>query len=252
MINIFISHCSSDEPLAEALVDLLQAALGLSPESIRCTSVDGYRLPSGASVNEQLRLEVVESKSFIGLITPDSIESAYVLFEIGARWGAGLHLIPLLASGATVKDLKGPLSGLNAISCSLDTQLYQLVDDLASHLGVKVRPTASYGKYLKKLIESAVDLPRPVLKVTQKSIVQKFSGPDDRSRKKKWFEKEVLVTVADIGLTPVDLEFSWPIDPDDNVVRVTCIPQRFEERHIKEIIDLADQVGFRVIYDYPY
>src|SRR6266576_5357116 len=114
--KVFISHSSEDIGVAKALIDLLLSAIGLNHRDIRCTSVDGYRLEVGADTDVELKRELKASKAFIGLITPSSIESAYVLFELGARWGADLHLAPVLACGADSGSLRGPLAKLNALN----------------------------------------------------------------------------------------------------------------------------------------
>jgi DNA-binding MarR family transcriptional regulator len=152
-VNVFISHSAKDEKLAGALVELLRSALNIPANSIRCTSINGYRLPAGAPTDEQVRREVHESKAFIGLITPSSMASAYVMFELGARWGAGLHLVPLLGAGADASYLRGPLSALNALNCGDAAQVHQLIDDLAGLLGIsEPTPTAAYQVYVDKLI----------------------------------------------------------------------------------------------------
>jgi hypothetical protein len=94
---IFVSHSSKDKALAETLTDLLKSALGLLSDQIRCSSVDGHRLPVGVDTQNKLREEVHAAKVVIGLVTPSSLASSYVMFELGARWGAGLFLAPLLA-----------------------------------------------------------------------------------------------------------------------------------------------------------
>ena len=98
-IKLFVSHSTADAPLAEALVELFRSALNLPAKAIRCTSVEGYRLPGGANVDEQLRSEVNSAKACVGIISRQSIQSPYVLLELGARWGPKLHLLPVLAPG---------------------------------------------------------------------------------------------------------------------------------------------------------
>jgi hypothetical protein len=86
-LELFISHGGQDSEVAEALIDFLRAALNIPAEAIRCTSVNGYKLRIGDKIDEQLREDVLSAKVLIGIITPNSIESAYVIFELGARWG---------------------------------------------------------------------------------------------------------------------------------------------------------------------
>jgi hypothetical protein len=110
---------------------------------IRCTSVDGYRLPAGVDTNERLRGEIRSAKIVIGVLTPNSISSTYVLFELGARWGAGLPMITLLA-GVVPEDMRGPHTVLNALSCETDAQLIQLVEDVGTLLHLPRQSASSY------------------------------------------------------------------------------------------------------------
>lgn len=150
-LDVFISHSSRDTHIAEALIDLLQSGANVPSSRIRCTSVDGYRLPGGAKTDEQLRLEVRAATVFIGLITHQSVQSTYVLFELGARWGAGLHMAPVLAAGASPKLLGGPLAGRNALDCSNSSQMHQLVGEVAKLLGYTPASPMVYDRYVKQL-----------------------------------------------------------------------------------------------------
>lgn len=152
-LSLFISHSSKDEKLAAVLVELIRGALNLPAQQIRCTSVNGYRLPIGTPTEERLRDEVHQASAFIGLITPSSIESAYVMFELGARWGAKLHLAPLLGAGANSSYLRGPLGSLNALNCEDAAQVHQMINDLCHVLGVQGQnQPAVYQRYVDELV----------------------------------------------------------------------------------------------------
>jgi len=153
-LAVFISHSSKDTPLAEALIDLLKAALALRAEQIRCSSVDGYRLPVGVNTESKLREEVNAANVVVGLVTPNSLASAYVMFELGARWGANRFLAPLLA-GVKAGELSGPLSLLNALSASNDAQLHQLIGDISKQLGLERQPTESYIRHVNQVKQLA-------------------------------------------------------------------------------------------------
>jgi TIR domain len=158
---LFISHSSADGVLAGRLVDLFEKALKLSARQIRCTSVNGYRLPVGADADEQLRREIFVAAAFVGVLTPSSARSTYVLFELGARWGAKRHLAPVLARGADAAVLGGPLSGLNALTLNDRGQTLQLVNDVAEYLELPLEPMAAFDAAINAVVSEANILAEP-------------------------------------------------------------------------------------------
>ena len=154
-MKIFISHSSFDVELAKLLIDLMRKSLNLRSTDIRCSSVDGYRLPGGVPTDRRLRAEVHDAELVIGLITPNSLKSIYVSFELGARWGADRPMIPLLASGATSEHLGGPLAGINALDCSNESQVNQLVEEASAHLKVDLDQPSSYVAEVKGLVQTS-------------------------------------------------------------------------------------------------
>jgi hypothetical protein len=159
-VQIFISHSSEDHEVAKRLTDLLRSALKLSAGSIRCTSVEGHRLPGGADTAHQLKREIREATTFIGIVSPRSIKSMYVLFELGARWGADKHLVPLLAPGARADQLVGPMAGINALRGDSRADLHQLVRELASDLRLALEPAEAYERQLELVtLSPAVSAP---------------------------------------------------------------------------------------------
>ena len=153
--TLFISHSADDASIAKALVTLFEKALKVSARHIRCTSVDGYRIPVGADTNEVLRTEVFGAGVLVAMLTPHSLSSHYVLFELGARWGARRPLFPILAGGAEAGDLRAPLSGLNALSVTSADQVRQLLEDTVAALSLPLEPMASYSKEIENLVIAA-------------------------------------------------------------------------------------------------
>ena len=86
-----------------------------------------------------------------------------MIFELGAKWGAGKSLIPLITPSTDTKILEGPLTGINALNAGNKKQLYQLVSNLSDILGIKPEPPAVY--------EGKIDA---ILKVEDKSPSQIF------------------------------------------------------------------------------
>ena len=152
-IRLFISHSSKDSKFVQSLVELLRTALPLPASQVRCTSIDGYRLPGGANTDQQLRQEVHEADTFIGIISLHSINSLYVAFELGARWGAGRSLIPLIVPGTDSNILSGPLAGINALNAGNRSQIHQLISDLSTELGVSAESPAAYEHNIESILK---------------------------------------------------------------------------------------------------
>jgi hypothetical protein len=150
--RIFISHSRADEDLAGELITLLEKALLLGVNEIRCTSVAGYDLPAGATIDDQLRLEIEESELLIGLVTENSLGSTYVLFELGARWILRKPLIPVLGKGSRASALKEPLKSLVAASCDNRAQLFALVENIAKRLETKATAPSHYGQAVERVL----------------------------------------------------------------------------------------------------
>jgi hypothetical protein len=111
--------------------------------------VDGFRLPAGSNTDEQLKTEVLGAKVLIGIISSSSLKSAYVTFELGARWGTGKPMIPLLVDVGP-ESLDGPLQGINSLNCKSPAQIYQFVDETAKYLGLSPDRVAAYQKHSGK------------------------------------------------------------------------------------------------------
>ena len=153
--RVFVSHCSADTDLARTLVALLVSACRIEHEDIRCTSVDGYSLEAGVITDSVLKREAVESGCFIGLLTPDSLKSTYVIFELGARWGSGRKMIPLVAHGLKKGSLPKPLDAINAKDAAVRSDLLDAVDAVAQALGVEKRQFSLWDGDLASAVEKA-------------------------------------------------------------------------------------------------
>jgi hypothetical protein len=218
MIRLFISHSGEDVELAALIVQLLSTALGLRSQQIRCTSVDGYRLPGGADSDEQLRDEALAAECFIGIVSPQSLASAYVLFELGARWGAKKHLVPLLAPGMRPQALRGPLKGLNALSSDNMAELHQLIGEIAKLLAVEVEPPEVYQRHLDAVVYNATTRETPVDTPTSAAANQS-SGvrPASTSTEDDYSEADEVIAQH--------CEREWP---DDYSMRAYCVGQQQE------------------------
>jgi len=151
-ICVFISHSSRDQDLVERLIDLLVTALHLRAESVRATSVDGHRMEGGANTEAILRREVEQAEVLVGVLTPNSLDSLYVAFELGGRWVTERPLVPLLAPCAGSDLLEGPLQWLNALRCT-PGELHQLVRELGEKLDIEPDRPDAYQRHIERILQ---------------------------------------------------------------------------------------------------
>jgi len=137
--KIFISHRHKDHDIARGLAETLNTTFELTTTDIRCTSVQPYRLPFGQNTGERLRDEIKRAKAVLGILTPDTAESTYVMFELGAAWAERIYTCPLLSRGAGITDIPGPIFDLSPARLWIDADNHQLLRDLEAELGLKRR-----------------------------------------------------------------------------------------------------------------
>ena len=160
-MNIFISHSGKDANFSHALVKFLRVALRLSATQIRATSVEETQLGAGADIDESLRTEVCNSQVFIAVLSPNSLVSTYVLFELGARWGANKKMIPLLMPNVSPEQLAAPLNRLQAVK-SDRVGLLSIIQQIAETLSIKPESDATIEEEITAVLQQKSDYLEPL------------------------------------------------------------------------------------------
>jgi hypothetical protein len=114
-----------------------------------------------------------------------------VAFELGSRWGAKRHLVPLLTPDVTASALKGALASLNAVRIDDRAQMQQLITDLASELGIKARSPHQYDRQLERLLTGAARRSRPGAAEVAAAIDRMAPTTDDFLGEWSWIFKDV-------------------------------------------------------------
>ena len=154
--KIFISHRHKDQKIAEALTDVITTALDVRPAEIRCTSVQPYRLPFGKNTGERLRDEIASAQVVLGILSPDTAESTYVMFELGAAWSQHVYTCPLLSRGAELQHIPAPIFDLAPARLHVRSDCAQLLENLASELGIpRKEAQGATSQKIDKLVEVA-------------------------------------------------------------------------------------------------
>ncbi|MDR3321362.1 MAG: toll/interleukin-1 receptor domain-containing protein, partial [Synergistaceae bacterium] len=107
---IFISHSERERRSASALRRFLMEATNVAGNKIFCTRIHDQNA-SGEKFSEQLKFELRGCGIVFSILTPDSIMSDWVLFELGAAWALGKKLCLVFMDGVDFRDLPVLLSG---------------------------------------------------------------------------------------------------------------------------------------------
>jgi hypothetical protein len=152
MIRIFVSHSGKDIPLAEHVTQLLLSALNISEREIRCTSVPGFQLEIGAHTSTSFKEEIKSCDAIIGILTENSLDSMYVMFELGAAWGLNKRVVPVLGPKFNCSDLRAPISEAHAMKWNNGPSWHQLIDSLSQQLNVNKRSSRLFAATIERLV----------------------------------------------------------------------------------------------------
>jgi len=158
--RIFISHRHKDVRVARELIALLRSAFHMATRDIRCTSVPGYKLAVGSQSSDSLQTDLRGAEIVMGLIGPDTSESDYVLFEIGASWGLRKPTFPLRIHGATFRQVPEVLREKSSLTLEDVTQCLQLVEDVSRVSSISRKGHAGTGKRAAVVRRQAEQLAR--------------------------------------------------------------------------------------------
>jgi hypothetical protein len=152
-IHIFVSHSEKDKIIAKALVGLLEAALVLPEGAVRCTSLDGYRISIGQPTAMELQQNLRDAKVVVALLSERSLVSSWVMFELGAAWGLGRTIMPILC-GITPDKLAGPIRENHAANGLNLHEIIQFVQDLQRYIGNARSNTPRIAAAASELVET--------------------------------------------------------------------------------------------------
>ena len=129
MHSVFISYSHVDSAIADSICSVLDSA-----------SVSYFRdvksIDWGDGINDEVRTALLDSQSILAIVSPASLKSVWVPFEVGYCSALGRKVLPYLTHPSL--DLPGYISGLKHISNLDDVSAYfsrAVREQPASNLG---------------------------------------------------------------------------------------------------------------------
>lgn len=150
MAKVFISHSSENKKLAEILVTFLQQGMGVNREEIFCTSYPDA-LPSGQAFIPKIKEALKGCEAVIFLITQEYLTSKFCLAEMGAAWGLGKRIYPLLTVNVDALN-KTPLLGIQMRYLNNKGDISAIYDEFCDNHVNSKRSTAEFTDRLPAFI----------------------------------------------------------------------------------------------------
>lgn len=135
-MRAFLSHSNEDTRIAHTLRRVIEdcslgkASVWFSSDTSPTGGVDPGELWLG-----KLMDELSKSDACIALMTPQSVNSSWLYFEVGCALTRGIPVYPL-AAGLSTKDLKAPIDRLQVKSASTPATLKEFVMRIYADHGI--------------------------------------------------------------------------------------------------------------------
>jgi len=98
--------------------------------------------------------DIGDSSVVIGLVTRSALASSWVLFELGATWGAKKNMKPLVTDEVDLKSLPGPISGRHVARMSNRGDIAQFLEEVTRLIGAAPRSAAKINKAIETLLSA--------------------------------------------------------------------------------------------------
>jgi hypothetical protein len=129
---IFLSHAVADRDLVDRFVDFLNIAFKIDRSQIYCTSLKGTkRIRTGNNFITDIKEHIEDTEVVLFFLTPNYLNSAFCLSELGAAWSLGKRIYPILIPPLDYNSLDAtPLKGVTQfIKLKDEESIFDIADD---------------------------------------------------------------------------------------------------------------------------
>ena len=242
--KLFISHSSADKEYMTALVDLLEG-IGISSDSLVCSSVPGYGIPLGNDIYDWLRDRFVKDDlRVLFALSQNYYGSPACLNEMGAAWITKPQVTLLLLPGFDFKDIKGCVNS-REIGISMDSsddelknQLNVFKEILVEEHNLQTKPQIRWETHRDKFINTVREISGRKKKETEESADEKSEN------------HLPIVGQDEVGFIPVEPSFLlvYAAAGDGRIMRISDIngaPPYITVTGRKFMVDLSHRESAR-------
>lgn len=217
--KLFISHSSDDKDYMTALVEMLES-IGMTNDSLVCTSVSGYGIPEGDDIYDWLREQFVNCDlRVLFALSNNYYNSEACLNEMGAAWITKATYSMLLLPGFGFGDIKGCIDSkrigisFGSSEDELKHRLNELKDKLVSEHNLQTIPPIRWESHRDKFINT-------VREISERKKKEAEESADEKSE-----DHLPVVGQDDVGSIPVEPAFLlvYAAAGDGRIMRISDI-----------------------------
>jgi hypothetical protein len=134
-LRVFLSYAAADKPYADRVRSVLSRRANL-----RIFTTES--LSAGEDWASRLKDELSRCQLFVVVLSPSSVESNWILHELGAAWGLNKPIIPIVTDPEVISKVPLTLRGIKFVGVKelekpeVVSQLLERYQDLVpSHKG---------------------------------------------------------------------------------------------------------------------
>jgi len=134
-LRVFLSYAAADKPYADKVRSVFSRRA-----SLRIFTTES--LSAGEDWASRLKDELSQCQLFVVVLSPSSVDSNWILHELGAAWGLNKPIIPVVTDPEVISKIPLALRGIKFVQIKelekpeVITQLLERYQDLMpSHRG---------------------------------------------------------------------------------------------------------------------
>jgi len=107
--QVFVSHATADKWIAKTICEKIESEGATTFRDDR--DIDG-----GDDIPDTIRMQIKQSREFLVLLTPSSVNRQWVTLEVGAAWGwsRNIRIVPIMCH-VDVDPIPGMIKAKKAI-----------------------------------------------------------------------------------------------------------------------------------------
>ncbi|WP_430411907.1 toll/interleukin-1 receptor domain-containing protein [Kordia sp.] len=134
--KVFVSHSSKDKDVVTSFVQILEV-IGIPPENIFCTSLEGYGTGLGNNFIEEIEARLDEDVLVFFMLSENFYQSPMCLIEMGAAWAKTKSQISVAITPFQLGKIEGVFKHFQGIQIDNEFHYDILKETLEAKFGLE-------------------------------------------------------------------------------------------------------------------